>query len=101
MVTGMRPVMPRSLTQGQMVASVSVNDYIQRLTGYLKTCHREVHWVHDGKREEQELQTGGRAAPELAVGDLCALAEPLTDEKKKLGPKKFFSRTRPETASGG
>ena len=43
------------------------------------------------------MQTVGHVAYEPSVGDLCALAEPQTDEKEKLGPRKFFSRTRPET----
>ena len=96
-VTGIRPVLPRSLTQGQLVATMSVNDYVDNLVGYLRTCHREVRWVQNEQREVQELDTSGHVAYELAVGDLCALAEPQTDEQKRVGPRKFFSRTRPAT----
>ena len=43
------------------------------------------------------MDTSGHVAYELAVGDLCALAEAQTDEQKRVGPRKFFNRTRPAT----
>ena len=76
---------------------MSVNDYVENLVGYLRKCHREVHWVQNEQREGQEMDTSGHVAYELSVGDLCALAEAQTDEQKRVGPRKFFSRTRPAT----
>ena len=97
-VTGMKPAMPRLLTHGLLrVQSQSVDDYVQDLLGYLKTCHQEVHWHQDEHRQEQELETAGHLAYELEVGDYCALAEPQTESShRRTGPRKFMERTRPE-----
>ena len=42
------------------------------------------------------METGGHVSYELEVGDHCAMVLPSTDEKKRIGPKKFYDRTRPE-----
>ena len=54
-----------------------------------------MYWKQDEARQGLERDLSGHVAYELAVDDFCALVQPQTDAQKRVGPKKYFERTRP------
>ena len=93
-VTGLIPRLPRAVMAGQASGAVSVDEYADRLVGYLQSAYKDIYRRQAGDREEQESEDEqrGRISAELQVGDVVVVKLPPT--QSRTGPKRFTARTR-------
>ena len=92
-VTGLRPRMPRMLTQGLPARHLSVDDYVKNLLAYLRVTYDAVERIQAESIEGREMSVEGSAERELQVGDSVKVR--LPPDQKREGPLKFMPRCRP------
>ena len=93
-VTGLIPRLPRALLAEGPLGVLSPNEYVDRLTRYLKSCYDDIQRHQREIREDEEAAgrfPGGLSA-ELHVGDLVMIRLPPT--QPRTGPSRFEPRCR-------
>ena len=92
-VTGLKPRMPSTVSNGFPVEHRTVNDYVKGLLTHLKEVHATVQRVAQDAIERDERTLEGSVSRELHVGDPVLVRREPTVERK--GPTRFQGKTYP------
>ena len=92
-VTGLKPRLPAKLAGPGLVVAVEINEYVERLRGYLKGAHASVMRAQTEVVEAAEGTVGGHLSSELWPGDAVLVRREPTRERK--GPLRFQQRVYP------
>jgi len=95
-VTGLVPKMPRAVLQQHGTIPVGIDEYMSRVSKYLKDTYRSVRETVSANQERKEIaaQDDGTLGMELNVGDVVMRRVDQID--KRAGPRRFQPRVKKE-----
>ena len=93
-VTGLVPKMPRAVLQQHGTIPVGIDEYMSRVSKYLKDTYRSVKKTVSANQERKDIaaQDDGTVGMELNVGDVVMRRIDQID--KRAGPRRFQPRVK-------